>query len=60
MHDGPIQLRFAKSVGLRNASIYKLKKPLMIIATGHAAEGAKVPAVAKIKKPLDEILTVIE
>jgi iodotyrosine deiodinase len=45
---------------LRNASIYKLKKPLMIIATGHAAEGAKVPAVAKIKKPLDEILTVIE
>ena len=36
------------------------EKPLMIIATGHAAEGAKVPAVAKIKKPLDEILTVIE
>jgi hypothetical protein len=32
----------------------------MIIATGHAAEGAKVPAVAKIKKLLDEILTVIE
>lgn len=36
------------------------EKPLMIIATGHAAEGAKVPAVAKIKKPLDEILTVID
>lgn len=36
------------------------EKPLMIIAAGHAAKGAKVPAVAKIKKPLDEILTVIE
>ena len=36
------------------------EKPLMIIAIGHAAEGAKVPAVAKIKKPLDEILTTIE
>ena len=36
------------------------EKPLMIIAAGHAAEGAKVPAVAKIKKPLDEILTTIE
>ena len=36
------------------------EKPLMIIATGHAAEGAKVPAVAKIKKPLDEILSVVE
>jgi hypothetical protein len=45
---------------LRNASIYTLKEPLMIIATGHAAEGAKVPAVAKIKKPMDEILTTIE
>ena len=37
-----------------------VKKPLMIIVIGHAAEGAKVPAVAKIKKPLDEILTTIE
>ena len=36
------------------------EKPLMIIAAGHAAKGAKVPAVAKIKKPLDEILTTIE
>ena len=36
------------------------EKPLMIIATGHVAEGAKVPAVAKIKKPLDEILTIVE
>ena len=36
------------------------EKPIMIIATGHAAAHAKVPAVAKIKKPLDEILTVAE
>jgi len=36
------------------------EKPLMIIAVGHAAEGATIPAVAKIKKPLDEILTVKE
>ena len=36
------------------------EKPVMIIATGHAAAHAKVPAVAKIKKPLDEILTVAE
>ncbi|MFZ1661333.1 MAG: nitroreductase family protein [Paracoccaceae bacterium] len=34
------------------------EKPVMIIAVGHAAEGATVPAVAKLKKPLSEILTV--
>jgi mitochondrial fission protein ELM1 len=34
------------------------EKPVMIIAVGRAAEGATVPAVAKIKKPLAEILTV--
>ncbi len=33
-------------------------KPVMILAVGHPAENATVPAVAKIKKPLDEILTV--
>lgn len=33
-------------------------KPIMILAVGHAAEDATVPAVAKIKKPLDQILTV--
>ena len=33
-------------------------KPVMILAVGHPAEDATVPAVAKIKKPLDEILTV--
>ncbi len=36
------------------------EKPIMIVAVGHAAENAKVPAVAKLKKPLDEILTVTE
>ena len=36
------------------------EKPIMIIATGHPADDAKVPAVAKIKKPLEEILTVAE
>ena len=31
------------------------EKPTMIIAAGHPSETATVPAVAKIKKPLDEI-----
>lgn len=34
------------------------EKPTMIIAVGHAADNATVPAVAKIKKPLDEMLSV--
>lgn len=36
------------------------EKPIMIIAVGHPAEDAKVPSVAKLKKPLGEILTVTE
>lgn len=36
------------------------EKPVMILAVGHPAEDATVPAVAKIKKPLDEILTLHE
>ncbi|MEM7640955.1 MAG: nitroreductase family protein [Pseudomonadota bacterium] len=36
------------------------EKAVMIIAAGHAAEGAAVPKVAKVKKPLDEILVVRE
>lgn len=36
------------------------EKPIMIVAVGHAARSAKVPAVAKIKKPLDEILSFAE
>lgn len=35
-------------------------KPVMIVAVGHPAHDASVPAVAKIKKPLEQILTVFE
>lgn len=35
------------------------EKPVMILVVGHPAEGATVPAVAKLKKPLDEVMTVI-
>ncbi len=35
------------------------EKPVMILAVGHPAASATVPAVAKIKKPLDEIMTVL-
>lgn len=35
------------------------EKAVMILAVGHAAKDATVPSVAKIKKPLDEILTVV-
>ena len=34
------------------------EKATMIIAVGHPADDASIPAVAKIKKPLDEILTI--
>ncbi len=33
------------------------EKPVMIIAAGHPAENATIPAVAMLKKPLDEILS---
>ncbi|MEM7729110.1 MAG: nitroreductase family protein [Pseudomonadota bacterium] len=36
------------------------EKPTMIIAVGHPAEHATVPKVAKIKKPLKEILTILD
>lgn len=36
------------------------EKPIMIVAVGHPSAEAKVPKVAKIKKPLDEILTVLD
>ena len=36
------------------------EKPVMIIAVGHADEAATVPKVAKYKKPLAEILTVLD
>ena len=36
------------------------EKPTMIIAVGHPAKDATVPAVAKLKKPLKEISTFLE
>lgn len=36
------------------------EKPVMIIAEGHPAPEATVQAVAEIKKPLSEILTLFE
>ncbi|QDG74877.1 nitroreductase family protein [Labrenzia sp. PHM005] len=36
------------------------EKPVMILAVGHPAEDATVPAAAKIKKPLGEILSVFD
>ena len=35
------------------------EKPTMILVVGKAAEDATVPAVAMMKKPLDEILTIV-
>jgi iodotyrosine deiodinase len=34
------------------------EKPVMILPVGYPSEKATVPEVAKIKKPLDEILSV--
>lgn len=36
------------------------EKPIMIVAVGHPSEDAKVPKVAKFKKPLEEISTFCE
>lgn len=36
------------------------EKPAMIIAVGHPAAQATVPAVAKLKKPLEEIAVFVE
>ncbi|WP_276718127.1 nitroreductase family protein [Pseudooceanicola nitratireducens] len=33
------------------------EKPLMILAVGHAAQDATIPAAANVKKPLDQILS---
>lgn len=38
----------------------KSEKPIMIVAVGHPSDGATVPSVAKLKKPLAEILTVAD
>ncbi|WP_371171161.1 nitroreductase family protein [Aliiroseovarius sp. 2305UL8-7] len=52
----PNPMKFLNEMLGRPAS----EKPIMIVAVGHPSEDAKVPAVAKIKKPLSEILTVAE
>ncbi|MGX9856774.1 nitroreductase family protein [Limimaricola variabilis] len=51
----PSPMKFLTDLCDRPAS----EKPVMILAVGHPAEGATVPAAAMIKKPLEEILTVI-
>lgn len=35
------------------------EKPVMILAVGHPSKNATVPAAAKIKKPLSEVMTVL-
>jgi iodotyrosine deiodinase len=52
----PNPMRFLNEALDRPAS----EKPTMIIAVGHPAEDATVPEVAKMKKPLDEILTICD
>ncbi|WP_171185088.1 nitroreductase family protein [Ruegeria sp. HKCCC2117] len=47
----PNPMRFLNDALNRPAS----EKPTMIIAVGHPSENATVPAVAKLKKPLEEI-----
>ncbi|PYG26686.1 nitroreductase family protein [Pelagimonas varians] len=36
------------------------EKPIMIVAVGHPSADAKIPKVAKLKKPLTEIMTLLE
>ncbi len=50
----PNPMRFLNGMLRRPAS----EKPIMILAVGHPSDTATVPAVAKIKKPLKQILTV--
>ncbi|SLN31710.1 NADH dehydrogenase [Falsiruegeria litorea R37] len=52
----PNPMRFLNEALDRPAS----EKPTMIIAVGHPAKDATVPEVAKMKKPLDEILTICD
>ena len=52
----PNPMKFLNSLLGRPSS----EKPVMILAVGHPSEEATIPKVAKLKKPLDEILTVIE
>jgi iodotyrosine deiodinase len=52
----PNPMKFLPALCGRPAS----EKPVMILPVGYPAEGATVPAAAKIKKPLDEIMTVLK
>jgi nitroreductase len=52
----PNPMKFLNAALGRPAS----EKPTMIIAVGHPSPEATVPAVAKLKKPLEEISTVLE
>ena len=51
----PNPMTFLSDLCGRSAS----NKPVMILAVGHPADCAMVPSVAKIKKPLEDILTVM-
>lgn len=50
----PNPMKFLNGLLKRPAS----EKPVMIIPVGHPAEDATVPAAAKLKKPLEEILSI--
>lgn len=50
----PNPMKFLNSLCGRPES----EKPVMILVAGHPAADATVPAAAKIKKPLDQILTI--
>jgi len=50
----PNPMKFLNAALDRPAS----EKPMMILAVGHPASDATVPRVAKIKKPIDEILSI--
>ncbi|MGR3614797.1 MAG: nitroreductase family protein [Paracoccaceae bacterium] len=52
----PNPMKFLNAALDRPAS----EKPTMIIAVGHPAEDAKVPQVAKLKKPLEQISSFLE
>ena len=52
----PNPMGFLTKICQRPAS----NKPLMILAIGHPAANATIPAAAKIKKPLDQVMTVFD
>ena len=51
----PNPMKFLTKLCKRPAS----NKPVMILAIGHPAKGAKVPYAATIKKPLEQVLTTL-